>query len=174
TSTFVLIPGRADSMRAQESPNIQDRTVQYDLSDLDHDRATSERSRAKLSGSAPTTEPIRKGSQYGLTWGMVDWKGRMLDIPRTKNEEAIHVSLNDAAIAALKVVRARGDREGRVFQSEKAGEPLENGRHRFDDTVVEAGIKNLRWQDLRRTFASRLRMKGTPLEDIAVFWGTRV
>jgi Phage integrase family len=72
---------------------------------------------------------IRKGSQYWLTWDMVDWEGRMLDIPRTKNEEAIHVPLNDAAIAALKVVHARGGGRGRVFQSEKTGEPLENGRH---------------------------------------------
>jgi hypothetical protein len=31
--------------------------LHYDLSDLDHDRETSERSRAKLSGSAPTREP---------------------------------------------------------------------------------------------------------------------
>ena len=28
---------------------------------------------------------LRKGSQYSLTWEMVDWKGRMLNIPRTKN-----------------------------------------------------------------------------------------
>jgi len=96
---------------------------------------------------------IRKGSQYSLTWDMVDWEGRMLDIPRTKNEEAIHVPLNDAAMAALQVVRARGDGKGRVFQSEKTGEPLEHGRHWFDDAVIEAGIKNFRWHDLRHTFA---------------------
>jgi hypothetical protein len=39
-----------------------------------------------------------------------------------------------------------------VFQSEKTGEPLENGRHWFDnaviDAVIEAGIKNFRWHDL--------------------------
>jgi len=35
---------------------------------------------------------IRKGSPYGMTGDMVDWKGRMLNIPRTKNEEPIHVS----------------------------------------------------------------------------------
>jgi integrase len=108
---------------------------------------------------------------YGLTWEMVDWDGRMLDIPRTKNEEAFHVRLNDTAIAALKVVHARGEGKGRVFQSEKTGEPLENGRHRFDDAVMEAGIKNFRWHDLRHTFASRLRMKGTPLEDVADLMG---
>ena len=76
---------------------------------------------------------IRKGSQYELTWDMVDSEGRMLNIPRTKNEEPIHVPLNDAAIAALRVVQDRGEGRGRVFQSAKTGEPLENGRHWFDD-----------------------------------------
>ncbi len=114
---------------------------------------------------------IRKGSQYSLTWDMVDFKGRMLNILRTKNEEPLHVPLNDVAIAALKLVHGRGSGRGRVFQSAKTGEPLENGRHWFDDAVIEAGIKNFRWHDLRHTFASRLRMKGAPLEDIADLLG---
>ena len=114
---------------------------------------------------------MRKGSQYGLTWDMVDFRGRMLNIPRTKNEEPIHVPLNDAAIAALRVVHDRGDGRGRVFQSAKTGEPLENGRHWFDEAVMEAEIKNFRWHDLRHTFASRLRTKGTRLEDIADLLG---
>ena len=54
---------------------------------------------------------LRKGSQYSLTWDMVDFKGRMLNIPRTKNEEPLHVPLNDAAVAALRVVHDRGDWE---------------------------------------------------------------
>ena len=58
-----------------------------------------------------------------------------------------------------------------MFQSAKTGEPLENGRHWFDEAVMEAEIKNFRWHDLRHTFASRLRMKGTPLEDIADLLG---
>jgi integrase len=114
---------------------------------------------------------LRKGSQYELTWDMVDWKGRMLNIPRTKNEEPIHVPLNDAAVAALRVVHGRGDGRGRVFQSSKTGEPLENGRHWFDEAILKAGIQNFRWHDLRHTFSSRLRMKGTPLEDIADLLG---
>jgi integrase len=114
---------------------------------------------------------MRKGSRYGLTWDMVDFEGRMLNIPRTKNEEPIHVPLNDAAIAALRVVHDRGDGRGRVFHSAKTGEPLENGRHWFDEAVMEAEIKNFRWHDLRHTFASRLRMKGAPFEDIADLLG---
>jgi integrase len=83
---------------------------------------------------------------------MVDFKGRMLNIPRTKHEEPLHVPLNDAAIAALRVVHDRSDGRGRVFHSEKTGEPLENGRHWFDEAVREAEIRNIRWHDLRHTF----------------------
>jgi len=66
---------------------------------------------------------------------MVDWKSRELHIPRTKNEELLHVPLNDAAISALKTVLKSGDGKGRVFTSVKTGEPLEHGRHWFDDAV---------------------------------------
>jgi integrase len=58
---------------------------------------------------------LRKGSQYGLTWDMGDWKGRMLNIPRTKNEEPVDVPLNDAAVSALRVVHDRGDERACVL-----------------------------------------------------------
>jgi integrase len=114
---------------------------------------------------------IRKGSQYGLTWDMVDWNSRELHIPRTKNEEPLHVPLNDAAVRALTTVFETGDGNGRVFTSVKTGEPHRNGRHWFDDAVTEAKIRNFHWHGLRHTFASQLRTKGTPLEDIADLLG---
>ena len=64
---------------------------------------------------------LRRGSQYSLTWDMVDFRGRMLNVPRTKNEEPIHVPLNDSAVAALRVVHSRGEGKRRVFQSAKTG-----------------------------------------------------
>ena len=68
---------------------------------------------------------LRQGSQYGLTWDMVDWQARMLHIPRTKNEEPLHIPLNDVAVAALKAVGSRGVEDRRVFRSERTGKPLE-------------------------------------------------
>jgi len=116
---------------------------------------------------------LHKGNQYALRWDMVDWKSRELHIPNTetKNGKPLHVPLNDAAIAALKVAFEAGGGKGRVFKSKKTGDPLENGRHWFDDAIVLAKLKNFHWHDLRHTFASRLRMKGAPLEDMADLLG---
>jgi integrase len=114
---------------------------------------------------------LRQGSQYSLTWDMVDWNERMLNIPRTKNEEPLHVPLNEAALAALRIICARSAEVGRVFRSERTGEPLEHPRHWFEPAVVKARIRDFHWHDLRHTFASRLRMKGAPLEDIADLLG---
>jgi hypothetical protein len=58
-----------------------------------------------------------------------------------------------------------------VFQSAKTSHPLENERYSFDDAVVEAAVKNFRWHDLPHTLASRRRMKGAPLEEIAHLLG---
>lgn len=114
---------------------------------------------------------FRKGSQYGLTWDMVDWKSRMLNISRTKNGEAVHVPLNEAALAALKTVFERGSGRRRVFLSSKTGEALEKARHWFDNAVAEAELQNFHWHDRRYTFAGRLRMIGAPLEGIADLLG---
>jgi site-specific recombinase XerD len=95
----------------------------------------------------------------------------MLNISRRKNDEAVHVPRNDAAPAALNTVFERGSGRGRVFRSSETGEALENARHWFDDAVADANLKNFHWHDLRHTFASRLRMKGAPLEDIADLLG---
>jgi integrase len=110
---------------------------------------------------------LRRGSQYSLDFRMIDWEGRMLHIPRTKNDEPLHVALNQAAMAALLTVRRRGVTTGSVFIARKTGNPLRGPRTWFDPALKDAKIENFHWHDLRHTFASRLRQKGTKLEDIA-------
>jgi len=116
---------------------------------------------------------LRKGGMYGLTWEMVDWDGRMLNIPTSKNKngEALHIPLNNAALAALRTVYQRGEKIGRVFQSEKTGKPLENSRHWFEDALKKANITDFHWHDLRHCFATKLRMRGAKLEDISELLG---
>ena len=110
---------------------------------------------------------LRQGNQYELEWVMVDWENRMLHIPRSKNDEPLHIALNQTALQALLKVRRRGITSGRVFLARKTGKPLQRPRTWFDPALKDAKIEHFHWHDLRHTFASRLRQKGTKLEDIA-------
>jgi integrase len=114
---------------------------------------------------------LRQGNQYQLTWEMVDLEAHVIRIPRTKNEEPIHLPLNDWALTVLRKLKARSNPTGRVFISEETGKPLNCPKHWFTDAVRLAGIADFHWHDLRHTFATRLRGRGVALEDIADLLG---
>ncbi len=78
---------------------------------------------------------------YSLAWEMVDWSGRMLNLPASKSGEPMHLPLNAAALGALKAANQHGA-TGRVFPSNKTGNPLENGRHWFDEALLKPKIVN--------------------------------
>lgn len=114
---------------------------------------------------------LRRTDMYQrLVWENVDMVARVATVPRSKNDEAVHVPLNDAAIRALVVFRSRGDGTGRVVRN-PAGETLSWNEHWFPVAVRAAGIRDFRWHDLRHTFASRLRQSGVPLGTIAELLG---
>jgi hypothetical protein len=81
---------------------------------------------------------VRKGSQYGLTWDMVNWKGRMLNILRTKNEEPVHVPLIDCCFGRPQgCARAGATEEGVCF-----GRPIqENGLKMVDIGLMTYFLK---------------------------------
>lgn len=114
---------------------------------------------------------LRQGSQYQLKWEMVDWDTHVLHIPRTKNDEPIHLPLNDAALTVLRKLKESSKGKERVFISQENGEPLNCPKHWFTNAVRLAGVQDFRWHDLRHTFATRLRQRGVALEDIADLLG---
>ena len=110
---------------------------------------------------------LRRTDMYQrLIWENVSLAERVATVPRSKNDEPVHVPLNDAAIRALLLFRSRGDGRGRVVRN-AAGETLNVNAHWFPAAVRTAGINDFRWHDLRHTFASRLRQAGVPLGTIA-------
>jgi integrase len=109
---------------------------------------------------------LRQGNQYALEWSMVDLNRKMLHIPRSKNEEPLHVYLNKVAVDALETVRREGNRSGRIFRARGTHEPLRSPRSWFERALKDAKIDGFHWHDLRHTFASRLRQNGAKLEDI--------
>ena len=107
-----------------------------------------------------------------LLWENVDLESRVAIIPRTKNDDQVVVPLNDVAMRALAIFRARGDGRGRVVRN-AAGKTVTVNAHWFIPAVRSVGITNFCWHDCRHTYASRLRQTGTPLGNIAELLGHR-
>jgi site-specific recombinase XerD len=116
---------------------------------------------------------LRQSEQFGLRWEHVNLANRVLTIPRSKHGGARHVPLNDTATAILRALPSRFNSRW-VFPNRTGKSPLNatNFRQRvFNPAVRSAGIENLRWHDLRHTFASRLAMKGVDLNSIRELMG---
>lgn len=115
---------------------------------------------------------LRRGEQFKLTWAMVDMDRRQLTIPRSKNGERRHVSLNDTAMRILRQAPSRLVSEF-VFTGEnnKARDSHNFYRRVFMPALEDAGIKDFCWHDLRHTFASRLVMAGVDLRTVQALMG---
>jgi integrase len=114
---------------------------------------------------------LRRRSMYiHLVWENVDLESRVAIIPRTKNDDQVVVPLNNVAMRALAIFRARGDGRGRVVRN-AAGKTLTVNAHWFIPAVHSVAITNFCWHDCRHTYASRLRQTGTPLGNIAELLG---
>jgi integrase len=73
-----------------------------------------------------------------LLWENADLEARVAIIPRTKNDDQVVVPLNDAAMRAFAVFRARGDGRGRVVRN-AAGKTLTVNAHWFIPAVRRVG-----------------------------------
>jgi integrase len=114
----------------------------------------------------PCTLVWDRGNQYELERTMINWARRMLNIPRTRTEEPLHVFLNEPSIEALELLRKRGGVLSRVFRAKRTDEMLRRRCTWFESALKEANIVGFHWHDLRNTFRIRLRQKGAKLEDI--------
>lgn len=118
---------------------------------------------------------MRKSNLYGQAhhrrrpMAPLDWKDVNLDfktatLPRSKAGKGYVIPLNSVAVAALRVLQARGD-TGPVVKK-PSGIVLKSCRRWFENCLEEAKIENFRLHDLRHTFGSRLRASGVAMEDI--------
>ena len=113
---------------------------------------------------------LRRSEQFGLTWDGVDFERRVLTVLRSKNGEARHIPLNDAAILALRSVEAYKNGSPYVFLASD-GTRLCSPRFWFSAAVEAAGLKDFTWHCLRHTFASRLVMAGVDLRTVQELMG---
>jgi site-specific recombinase XerD len=116
---------------------------------------------------------MRRSEQYRLTWDCVDFERRVVTIPRSKHGETRYVFLNDAAIAALKIVWKFSSGDGRVFSKGYPSERSYGAREWFQKCLKDAQIANFTWHCLRHTFASNLVMRGVDIRTVQELMGHR-
>lgn len=114
---------------------------------------------------------MRRGEILGLKWNDVDLKRGILVIQDSKNGERRSVALVERAFSLFnsysKVRRIDTDL---VFSGKNGLEPIDI-RSSWEASLVEAGIKNFRFHDLRHSAASYLAMNGATLAEIAEILG---
>lgn len=99
---------------------------------------------------------MRKAEQLTLQWTNVDFRRTQITVRESKAGEPRHIPMNQVVIEALQSL-PRMLHNSFVFFG-RGSQPLHNGIKHSDwmKYLKKAGIRNLRWHDLRHTFASRL------------------
>lgn len=113
---------------------------------------------------------LRMRNVTHLTWDRVDLKRRHVWIPSSsaKAGKPIAVPLNSDAVAILK--RWQGEHETHVFVFR--GKPIDDANGAaFKEAAKAAGLRGLRWHDLRHTWASWHVQAGTPLHALQELGG---
>jgi integrase len=149
-----------------------DRVVRDELAEANDQRDAEAVRVAAYSG-------LRLGEQLALRWADIDWTGSVLTISRavsagvegpTKTGEVRRVPMADQAAAALERLTQRADftsLDDYVFCN-AYGRRLDDSalRRRYKRGRDHAGLRPLRWHDLRHTFGSLLVAGGVDLVSV--------
>jgi len=96
---------------------------------------------------------MRLGEILDLRWDNIDMDKDIITLTHTKNNRIRYIPINNRLKETLKYVIKVGS--DKVF-CDNNGRPMESIKTAFKNAVRRAGIKHIRFHDLRHTFATRL------------------
>jgi integrase len=117
---------------------------------------------------------MRKGEILGLKWEHVNWERRTLLLTDTKNGESRRLPIDSILLHELSEHRTLVKNENLVFPSyDRNGKvvPLNDVNGSFGKALLDVGITNFRFHDLRHTFASYYMMSGGELYTLSKILG---
>jgi integrase len=131
---------------------------------------------------------LRQSELLGLRWRDIDWTTQRIRVRNTfvrgeyssegKSDLSTRRSVPLAGRLARELDRwsrrtAYDGEDDLVFAHPQKGTPLDGSKlsKRFKAACVEAGVRPVRFHDLRHTFATRLAASGTPIRTIQEFLG---
>jgi integrase len=122
---------------------------------------------------------MRLGELLGLKWGDIDWNAKYIRVERsykrghldkTKTGRTRRVDISDQLEAALKTLLTVRKKEAvkagspapLTFVFHRDGQPMEQNyiRRIFKRVLTKAGIRDMRFHDIRHTYASLLLSQG--------------
>jgi integrase len=131
---------------------------------------------------------LRQGELIALRWKDVDWKAGLIRVrrnytrgrfgtPKTKRSSRA-VPMPGRVATELKQHLKRSNYPGAdnlVFCHPETGSPFDSSkmRKRFKAAIKAAGVRSIRFHDLRHTFGTRMAAAGAPLRTIQEWMGHR-
>jgi integrase len=115
----------------------------------------------------------RRGELFDLRWDDIDFTNRVLTIRGeiAKSSKTRHIPLSPIAFETITHWKKQAPTPtGRVFPSDD-GNRLDNVKNSWTSILEAATIKSFRWHDMRHDFASKLVMKGVPLNTVRELCG---
>lgn len=112
---------------------------------------------------------MRTSEILGLRWESVDFARRFIFVERSKNGRSRKVPMNSEVLNTLAGLPRNG--EEFVFSKERSSGPLRSVRTAFLSALRKAKISNLRFHNLRHTFATNLVMNGVDLVTVKEILG---
>jgi len=106
---------------------------------------------------------MRRGEILSLEWHQVDLTRRTIRVEKTKSGRTRIIPVNDLLFDELMSLKKKDGKAEHVFLNPRTGKPIGDVKTAFNAAKRRAGIKGLRFHDLRHSFASRLIALGVDL-----------
>ena len=106
---------------------------------------------------------MRKSEILNLRWKQVDLKKNLIKVEDTKSGKSRYININSELSCLLPGLKTKNKESEFVFSNPETAKPYVDLKRAFKTACERAGIRELRFHDLRHTFASRLVEGGVDL-----------
>jgi len=106
---------------------------------------------------------MRRGEILNLEWKQIDLNKRLIKVENTKSGNNRIIPVNESLYQELLKAKNMNGRSRFVFPNPETGQPYTEVKKSFKNACRKAMIDDMRFHDLRHTFATRLVESGVDL-----------
>jgi len=103
---------------------------------------------------------LRREEILNLKWKDIDFESRQIRARATKTGQVYFAEMNDLLFILFQKLKERNGFSEYVFVNPRTGKRYKTIQYAFEKARKLAGLEDLRFHDLRHTFATRVSMKG--------------